>query len=813
MSARRRVAQIIISLIALGSLRTAWDILPALNSFNDQIRASNSGQQQENIFSNVKGLVSAPTEGTLGKPSIIPLPDLSPISMKTTPNKPILNTCYGISSLHSPNNTHPKYLIFYPRAGMGNVLVSYVSSAIYSCLTGRILKIAPYESRERNIFDCNAYYNSTMPGSICQDLEMDKELTAKYKLSKTVVKNPEAWVIKHCNGNALHLKYFLCDDGVSDDEFIAVSSCQYWADLFYSSPYFKNIIPPNAFKEVVQAKLAPSAAVKEKMVRDGPYEVCIHVRWDLEKTKQTLGKDWVTNLGTCVRNILSRQNSNAKNEVMLFTMHKNVRDAVKQNLENGDNQYIVHFASNVVPEGNLGLSNDKYAGIADMFSMGHSCVNLLASREASTYLTISANLMNATRVFPGQSWTEGCFENAELTELNPIGDYWVDDVCKLQGYQCPAKNTLEDARNPSNSHIETSIQAADAQTEKIIPTKDIPSAKTVGKPGQDDKCRRMFEWSMIDQWSTDGKGFDLNRLPQSKTLRKSRMGGPSADGTVDMKILVRNSQLNLTAVDLTKPMINLKHANVWHQHTALYSTWVGVQVARRKYGLVTNSTVYVHDCRGELPIEWQNLGELSCDRSLITQADVMISPPVGGLMWDLAWDFNFECRDSEMFQAYASLFVDKSAKLVPTKPMGCFISRKGANVRTVSNLDAVLGMMHEVFPRVEEIVFTPTVVNQTVDMIRECRVLFGIHGAGHTNALYARPGVGVVEAIGKDRPAYYRNINMLLGQYYQSIVGDRTKKITANGDWVIDLDEARAALVKANDHAAAWIKEHGHWRR
>ena len=54
---------------------------------------------------------------------------------------------------------------------------------------------------------------------------------------------------------------------------------------------------------------------------------------------------------------------------------------------------------------------------------------------------------------------------------------------------------------------------------------------------------------------------------------------------------------------------------------------------------------------------------------------------------------------------------------------------------------------------------------------------------------------------------------MLLGQYYQSMVGDRTKKITANGDWVIDLDEARAALVKANDHAAAWIKEHGHWRR
>ena len=163
-----------------------------------------------------------------------------------------------------------------------------------------------------------------------------------------------------------------------------------------------------------------SAAVKEKMLRDGPYEVCVHVRWDLQKTKQALGIDWVANLGTCVRNILSQQqNGNAKKEVMLFTMYKNVRDAVKQHLEGDDKQYMVHFASEVSPDGNLGLSNDKkYAGIADMFSMGHNCVNLLASREASTYFTISANLMNSTRLFPGSSWIDGCLENTELTSCS-----------------------------------------------------------------------------------------------------------------------------------------------------------------------------------------------------------------------------------------------------------------------------------------------------------------------------------------------------------------------------------------------------------
>lgn len=205
-----------------------------------------------------------------------------------------------------------------------------------------------------------------------------------------------------------------------------------------------------------------SAAVKEKMLRDWPYEVCVHVRWDLQKTKQALGIDWVANLGTCV---------NAKKEVMLFTMYKNVRDAVKQHLEGDDKQYMVHFASEVSPDGNLGLSNDKYAGIADMFSMGRNCVNLLASREASTYFTISANLMNSTRLFPGSSWIDGCLENTELTALKPSGDYWVDDdVCELRGYQCPVKNRFEDAIKPSNYQIQSPIHATTSPTKKFNDT-------------------------------------------------------------------------------------------------------------------------------------------------------------------------------------------------------------------------------------------------------------------------------------------------------------------------------------------------------
>ena len=59
-------------------------------------------------------------------------------------------------------------------------------------------------------------------------------------------------------------------------------------------------------------------------------------------------------------------------------------------------------------------------------------------------------------------------------------------------------------------------------------------------------------------------------------------------------------------------------------------------------------------------------------------------------------------------------------------------------------LNDVLSTMREVFPRVEVITFTPNKTgNETAEMIQECRVLFGVHGAGHTNAIYAGPGVAV----------------------------------------------------------------------
>ena len=82
------------------------------------------------------------------------------------------------------------------------------------------------------------------------------------------------------------------------------------------------------------------------------------------------------------------------------------------------------------------------------------------------------------------------------------------------------------------------------------------------------------------------------------------------------------------------------------------------------------------------------------------------------------------------------------------------------------------------------------------------------------HAIFARPGVAVVEMLGNmgdkgNPPSYFRNVNMLLGQHYESIKGNAKHGMREN--FTVDLEEARAALERAKDHAALWIEEHGKW--
>mmetsp|Transcript_8562 Transcript_8562/g.17256 ORF Transcript_8562/g.17256 Transcript_8562/m.17256 type:complete len:421 (-) Transcript_8562:213-1475(-) len=337
---------------------------------------------------------------------------------------------------------------------------------------------------------------------------------------------------------------------------------------------------------------------------------------------------------------------------------------------------------------------------------------------------------------------------------------------------------------------------------------------------QDEKCLRMFEWPMIDHLSSGldaaSDPIDFDNLPQSRHLTAPRMTGKKLiQMTIEVKRGNATSDL-LTVVDMSTyvgGMSQPHNENLWHRMISQYGSWASLQVARLRYRLrsADDRTFFYFPCdvHAALPPEWIKLGNASCDSSLLRRADVLVSPFSDGLLWDLAWDMDFRCPHSEMFRTFASLFSERS---LPRNPVGCFVGRQGRGLREVANFREVLAMMNEIFPRVRELKLTSSTTNEeTLDVLYECRVLFGVHGAGFMNSVFARPGVAVVEMIGKSEAAYFRNVNMLLGQYYESIRGDATKDLK-DEYWTVDLGEAREALWRARNYADEWFRENGYWR-
>ena len=41
-------------------------------------------------------------------------------------------------------------------------------------------------------------------------------------------------------------------------------------------------------------------------------------------------------------------------------------------------------------------------------------------------------------------------------------------------------------------------------------------------------------------------------------------------------------------------------------------------------------------------------GHVSYVQTMLEEADVVIYPPSNGFLWDLAWDWNIQCHDSNM---------------------------------------------------------------------------------------------------------------------------------------------------------------------
>jgi capsular polysaccharide biosynthesis protein len=163
-----------------------------------------------------------------------------------------------------------------------------------------------------------------------------------------------------------------------------------------------------------------------------------------------------------------------------------------------------------------------------------------------------------------------------------------------------------------------------------------------------------------------------------------------------------------------------------------------------------------------------------------------------------------------MFEAFVNMYLKTNGKptlppfadkitTIIEQPSGCFVSRKGNKQRMLANHAAVLQMMREELggAEIQEIfITTKHTTQQVVHAMRSCHVIVGVHGAGMYNTIFASNSAGIVEILPNPGgpPAYYRNINMLLGHFYEGVQGQ-----FRIGERIViaDLDAVRSAVKRA----------------
>jgi hypothetical protein len=201
----------------------------------------------------------------------------------------------------------------------------------------------------------------------------------------------------------------------------------------------------------------------------------------------------------------------ASSEILLFTMHADIRQAVKGTLEAGGANYV-QFASETSPEGPQGNSDDLHQGVADMFTMATKCTNILASKADSTYVLLSANLMNETRVFPGNQWKHGCMPGSEVVDFEPTGDFWNRrDLCGIRNITCDTSKEIwkEDSSllpvsSPSLSSYQEKFSTL--QETSIIDASIERQAKELSNA---DDCSNLMVY-LPDQFAVNGHGSQIN---------------------------------------------------------------------------------------------------------------------------------------------------------------------------------------------------------------------------------------------------------------------------------------------------------------
>ena len=240
-------------------------------------------------------------------------------------------------------------------------------------------------------------------------------------------------------------------------------------------------------------------------------------------------------------------------------------------------------------------------------------------------------------------------------------------------------------------------------------------------------------------------------------------------------------------VELVVTAKDADSANIWHRMTAIFSAWLTAEVARRRAGLRTSSSaihVLHHRAGSVLHPDFEVLfTRPSLFASLRTYSHILLAPP-DGLLWDLAWDNELQCKPaggSSIWQSFVRA-LESGLGLPPhappqqppppageQQPTMCLVRRTAATFRRLrpAQLGAVQASVRSVGVwRLRELQYQPTQPLKAHALAtRPCAILIGMHGAGMIHSMWMRPGSAVVEMHERAKmlphvvpPQYYRHI-------------------------------------------------------
>lgn len=334
--------------------------------------------------------------------------------------RPVLdaNSMFEIESVNPAK--HSNYVVWYPRAGFGNRMMSLVSSIVLAVLTGRGLYLAP----DGEEFPCRSLLNS----AVC-DWTFPKELETEYKKphnSNPNVKelNPDAYFRAACKPDSfqgLSVKTLMCEDlGAISERFISANSCQYWAPLMFSNNQHALRLKPLLDAGVFGTIWKPLLGVSDLGGHEQSTEcdVGVHVRDDMPTAKI----DSV--LLPCLESIIAHPNSS----ITLASMWPNVRAHIKKRL--GDR---VKWFSATTPQDktNRGTNAaDPASAATDVRALG-ICKSILFSKPAGVE-AFSTLTMLMLSLGPKLVSMEQCVAE-KLTE--PTSHILAKDGCGFGKYQ------------------------------------------------------------------------------------------------------------------------------------------------------------------------------------------------------------------------------------------------------------------------------------------------------------------------------------------------------------------------------------------